>query len=613
MTTVAGPVSPSHARYHELDMNAPRLVARIKELKRHLDPVANQQKLLKLENDLSCQGPFSTRKKALADAIDRLKRQIASESSRRQLESMLVELESQQSRESIELASFSGTLALGRAQTLLPEILSEIFLQCQVPSSQNFNWGPLDVEMQATLNILRVCSSWRAAALNTPTLWCELHYADTGTLPLQFYRSWLRRAASVPLHLLIWPYLGCGEDSYWIGAVELLHTHCHAIGTLNLRLPVEDSGSRIPALFPPPHQLTNLRNLTIHSYDDCIHDTLSNIPWSQLSRLQFLVGYDTRCISPSQLAGILSQTVHLTHLVVNLGPDTRFGPSPTRELRLPSLHTLEISWIDRERQFDGIVPHSFIDAFDKLSVPELKSLMVTTSKDANTFVLPALTNLTARWRFPLESLHITMFEASSAALPVDTLVGLLRGFPTLTSFHWNTDGGNLPGLVESLTCSVGDDALLPNLIDISLELNSYDGLLPAFADMVTSRRLSNSQSLVIASLQRFHLKAAVAYVQDFEQNEEELSSVSKTSNEEALRRLEESTVANSDTSLHGSLDFRHSDQKLALNERETSVEQMLEMPQVDGDNFLYYDDDLVWNWMDGPTLYNLTRQQGLYY
>ncbi|KAJ7259171.1 hypothetical protein B0H12DRAFT_428840 [Mycena haematopus] len=598
--------SLSRARYHELDTNAPRLVARIKEARRHLDAAARSERLVKLENDLAQQGPFSTRKQVLADAIEKLKRQIASESSYRQLESVLADLEVQQSRELTELASLRGTLGLGRAQTLLPEILSEIFLQCNVPSPQGFNWGPLSVEMETSLNVLHVCSTWRAAALSTPALWCELHYADTGTLPLEFYHTWLRRAASVPLDLNIWPSLGYGEDDYWSGAAELLHTHCRALGTLSLRLPVANSGPSLPTLFPPPYQPTNLRNLTIHSYDDFIHDTLSNIPWSQLFRLEFRVQYSMRFISPAHLTDILSQTAHLTHLVVDLGPDPQLGPSPTRVLPLPHLHTLEISWIDNEGQYDGITPHSFIHLFDKLLVPELKSLTMTTSKDADPFVLPALTSLAARSKFPLESLHIRMYGGSSfAPSPVDTLVGFLRDHPTLTSLHWNSTGMKLPGLVEALTCTATDHTLLPDLIDISLDFDGYDALLPAFVDMVSSRRPPNCQSLSGTSVRHFHLKTVVLHIPH--------PVSSKIANEAALARLVDLlTVNGNELALQGTLDFQHAEQKLMLLERQTAVrEDFFELAQVDGENHLYCDDDLGWHWVDQRTLYN--RQQGLYF
>lgn len=392
---------------------------------------------------------------------------------------MLAELESQQSRENAELASYVGTLVPGRAQTLLPEMLSEIFLQCSISSLQTYMGGPLNAEMWTNINILRVCSAWRTAALNTPALWSELLYGDSGTLPLEFCNMWLSRAASVPVNLTIWPMYG-GENSYWSRAVEIFHTNCNVLGTLKLKLPGENSPTTMPPLFAHPHQPTNLRNLTIHSYDDSIHKALTNIPWIQLSSLEFRDKYEYRFISPAQLAGILAQTMHLTRLLANLGPDLRFGPSPPRVLNLPRLHTLDISWGGDQRYHDGIFPHSFIDLFEKLSVPALKSLKLGIGEDASAFVLPALTSLVARCAVTLESLHcdIGMWcPISPAASPADAIVGLLRESPSLISFHWGSDGCDLPDLVEALTHTDGDRTrILPKLVDISLRLDSYEGV-----------------------------------------------------------------------------------------------------------------------------------------
>ncbi|KAJ6470343.1 hypothetical protein C8R45DRAFT_1165906 [Mycena sanguinolenta] len=601
-----------HARYHELDTNAPRLVAKIREVKRHLDPETTRQSLQRLENDRAFAGAM--RMEALANKIERLKRLLAADLPYRQLEHMLAELESQRSLETSELASFHGTLALGRAQILPPDILAEIFLQCNVPSLQLVSGGPLYLEMQTNLNILRVCSTWRAVALSTPALWCELRCELAGRLPLDVYHSWLRRAASVPLNLNFWPRGGWGDERYWADAAEILHTHCRALGTLHLKLPGANTHPPAPTLFPPPHRPTNLRNLTIHSYDDCIHNTLSNIPWSRLLRLVLRDEYEGRFISPTQLASILSQTVHLTQLVANLGPDRTFGPSPARLVHLLELHTLEISWIDPEGNFGGIIPHSFIDLFDKLHAPALRFLTITTSKDADAFVLPALTSFAAHSKCSLESLHVSMGAfRSPVSSSMDTLATLLRDLPTLTSLHWR--GADLPGLTEALICATGDDrALLPKLVDISLVLNSYDGLLPGFVEMIRSRRVSlNSQPPTVAVLRQFHLQGANLYVEDFDDyadNDEyvekpppSLSSSSNTANEDALTRLEELLVnADPQCSLRGLVDFQHFDQKLTLLARDIVVRQKhRQLAHVDGEIFLHCDDELVWHWMDSRT------------
>ncbi|KAF7342611.1 hypothetical protein MSAN_02017900 [Mycena sanguinolenta] len=245
--------------------------------------------------------------------------------------------------------------------------------------------------------------------------------------------------------------------------------------------------------------------------------------------------------------------------------------------------------------YEELVPHSFIDLFYKLFVPELKALTVTTSRNANPFVLPALTSLAARSEFPLESLHIVMY-ISTAPLPVDTLVPLLWDLHTLTSLHWTSSGLNLAGLVEALKSTATDHTILPNLIDISLGFDCYDGLLPAFADMVTSRRASSSRPPTVASLRHFHLEGAspcVDFIEDFEKPPPSLSRASKTANEEALARLEELlTIADSSPPLRGSLDFPHFDQKLALAEQELTVEEnFVQLAQVDGENLLHYNND----------------------
>ncbi|KAJ6474830.1 hypothetical protein C8R45DRAFT_1010663 [Mycena sanguinolenta] len=592
------------ARYHELDANSPRLAAKLKEVKRHLDPVANSKKLQKLENDLAQQSPSSTRKQKLLATIERLKRQISSDSSRRQLESLLAELESQQTRETTKMASLRVTLPPSPAQTLIPDLLSEIFLHFNVSGPKEAyetNGLGLHAETQTKLNILRVCATWRAVALDTPLLWRELHYTDYDALPLEFYHIWLCRAASVPLDLDIWPTRGPGDSRYWAGAAELLNTHCRTLVMLRLKLPIwQYSRICVPPLFPPPHRPTNLRNLTIHWYDDQMHNTLANIPWSQLSRLEFRIRNEVKFISPTQLASILSQAVHLTHLVADLGPGKGFGPSSIDVLNMLELQTLEISWIEPANGYfdgNGRIPHCFIDVFDKLFAPALKSLTVKIDPSSDTVFLPALTSLAARCQFPLESLHISMPDIST-----DTLIDLLSRLPTLTFFHWDVNGTGLPGVLEALTFAGGRHTLLPNLVDISLLVGSYDGLLPAFADMVMSRRASKcDESSTVTSLRHFQLHCSV---DSCIEGTTLLSSPSQAAKQDAFSRLKDLTVADNNTRFRGLLRSRHLDQELEpakLGSELTPGWKGFQVPRLDGDNFLYCDDDLVWHWVDKQT------------
>ncbi|KAJ6522882.1 hypothetical protein B0H19DRAFT_1244334 [Mycena capillaripes] len=608
------PLDFSRARYHDLDINAPRLVSKIQDVQRHLDPEANRQKLLKLQEDLARQGPYSTQR--LADTISKLQRRIDSPSAHSQLERILAELEDQQAREKAEVASYYGKLRPSRAQTLIPDVLSEIFRQCGVRSRspQSYSGGPLNLEMRTSLNILRVCSSWRAVALGTPDLWSELTYSDAGTLPLPFYDQWLSRAAAVTLNLTIWPHSGRGEDNYWSGATALLHKHCNAIERLALRLPVETSRTSLQPLFPHPHRPISLRKLTVYSYDAFIHSTLSNIPWNQLSSIEFRFRYEARFTPPSQLGSILSQTHNLTHLLVDMGPSEGFGPSSAQVLPLQKLRALEISWSDSERHYQlGIIPYSFVDLFDKLRVPALKSLRLAVDEHVNPYVLPALTGLAGRSGFSLDSLHIELASPIRAAVLPEITIAFLREQVSLKSLHWHSENYDLLEFVEALThIGIGKEALLPNLEDISLGINSYEGLLPPFTDMVASRQAAESLPQTIVPLRSFDLKAYMQYYYEPDDGADSdgdcpepwpSDDESKDANEKASRRL----LDFAKKGLGGSFDFRHWDQALKFTEPKWC--KTTTFGQTSGENLILdCDEDMVWHWIDAQTVY---RQEGL--
>jgi hypothetical protein len=179
-----------------------------------------------------------------------------------------------------------------------------------------------------------------------------------------------------------------------------------------------------------------------------------------------------------ELASILSQAHNLTNLLLNLGPDVRFSPSSAQVLPLQNLRSLEMSWTDNKEYYRlGIVPHSFIDLFNKLRVPALKSLTLTVDKHINPYVLPALTGLAGRSGFSLESLHIELCSPIPSALSPEGTIAFLREQLSLNSLHWHSYGRDLSELVEALRyIGIDSETLLPNLVDISLGLNSYEGV-----------------------------------------------------------------------------------------------------------------------------------------
>ncbi|KAJ6631309.1 hypothetical protein B0H10DRAFT_1978140 [Mycena sp. CBHHK59/15] len=386
-------------------------------------------------------------------------------------------------------------------QTLLPELLAEIFLHVWCTPSMEFTWGPLTSQMSDLLNILRVCSSWRMAALRTPALWCELRYRDSGTLPLAFYNMWISRAAAVPLDLNIWPAIGYGSNDYWKGATELLHTHCANIGALKLKLPIQRSPTSLSPLFPHPYYPASLQRLEVTPYDDFIHTTLANIPWSQLSHLKLRTDHSGRYISSTHTAILLSQAKNLAHLHIDLYPDIG-PPASSKRLTLLNLHTLEISSLS-------------VSLLDQLYLPSLKSLLIKAwaegSEPLHQFILPVISALRDRSGFSLDSLTVhCRCDPIPGAFSSADLIALFQKMPSISMLHLECYDSDLSAFLAALKCSRGDtdNVLMPKLQSISLLIRSNYQLLPTFADLVASRwwpKAEDSHPHPVSRLQSFHL------------------------------------------------------------------------------------------------------------
>ncbi|TFK33498.1 hypothetical protein BDQ12DRAFT_715804 [Crucibulum laeve] len=110
-------------------------------------------------------------------------------------------------RESL-LKSIQGILSPIKA--LPHDMLAEIFLQC-LPDGPSFDWeNRSDVPENAPVLLTRICSSWRALALETPSLWMTLtFFADSYIIPsnpsrctkaIDLCKTWFSRAKSLPLN-----------------------------------------------------------------------------------------------------------------------------------------------------------------------------------------------------------------------------------------------------------------------------------------------------------------------------------------------------------------------------------------------------------------------------
>ncbi|KAJ7034123.1 hypothetical protein C8F04DRAFT_915358, partial [Mycena alexandri] len=95
--------------------------------------------------------------------------------------------------------------------TLPPEITSNIFLQCLLPSPELSS--PIQVHpsmYMAPLLFLQICRMWRDIALSTPRLWVNLHLnlaelrKEIGEKQLEKrIRDWFGRAGTCPLYLSV--------------------------------------------------------------------------------------------------------------------------------------------------------------------------------------------------------------------------------------------------------------------------------------------------------------------------------------------------------------------------------------------------------------------------
>ncbi|KAF7333496.1 F-box domain-containing protein [Mycena venus] len=82
---------------------------------------------------------------------------------------------------------------------LPPEISSEIFLRCRLPS-----WRSSNVR-QAPMLLLKVCKAWRGIVLSTPALWADI---SLDSPRVEILEVWARRARNYPLSVTLYRGLG---------------------------------------------------------------------------------------------------------------------------------------------------------------------------------------------------------------------------------------------------------------------------------------------------------------------------------------------------------------------------------------------------------------------
>ncbi|KIK33415.1 hypothetical protein CY34DRAFT_711824 [Suillus luteus UH-Slu-Lm8-n1] len=321
---------------------------------------------------------------------------------------------------------------LGSALWRLPtEVLSHIFHYCLPEDDMS------PTSNQAPLLLTRICRPWRDVAVNTPSLWCQLHveidlnrageedvmecFDDYWEEDVEaddrvwqqaafFHDSWLTRSRGCPLSLVLWRYPSTKLLK------NLLQPYMHQISSLSIAFP---RGAERPLLLL--EGLSTLRELVIEDVESSeildITKSISQLPSTMrvLDVMQITLGID----HVSSLNPVLA---HLTHVKITL----LHADALLQLLRLcPNLSSLTLQVYPSEKTLKPIM-HANIQSFhmgdcggsmmavnlllanlfDALSLPNLRIFKGNCPRD-RPWPHKQLKDLFARSKCPLESLIFT--------------------------------------------------------------------------------------------------------------------------------------------------------------------------------------------------------------
>jgi hypothetical protein len=395
-------------------------------------------------------------------------------------------------------------------QTLPPEIISEIFVNClSVPYRE-------PDPNRAPLLLGRICRQWRSIALSTPKLWSRVVRYDVPDVVVptdslcELLKIWLARSGSHPLtiHLTYEDWSGHGVVDHsrlnhqYLQDLLLQHAHHWEIVTLapvheDLEQFFGDSSQVFPllksldvscaryegfeenttALLPSLDNCPQLREFTVHT--TLLSPFPTQIPWAQLTQF---VGHS---ITLEQARQVLQVALHLR--ICHLDFEERYGDSVLLDsaendffFTLPELKSLELTCEGRLAQDLMPLPTLTIPALGELHIGGIDSECLTT-----------FFSFQSRSSCLLTRLHVLL------ELDEPHLVQFLLAVPHLVELHVQLYVGVL-GTNRALCLLTlgGQHQYLPRLKTLSILRNGTEPPLDyqVLVDMLESRERNDNDA-----------------------------------------------------------------------------------------------------------------------
>jgi hypothetical protein len=354
------------------------------------------------------------------------------------------------------------------ARRLIPEVLSEIFIQC-LPS---FDHLSTQTPQGTPMYLGQICSGWRAVALSTPKLWATFVMTTcirgTHLLRHNLEHEWFSRSADHPLSLSIslsdderqidaitrvsdrWSYVSFNMSLRnarrfsniksrlaLLQHLELGIFYAHHLSSCNCPLDIFEDAPRLHSL-----------SIMVDFNQPISHFTLK-LPWSQLKQL-CVMGW-----SRENSVKTLQKCTNLVHFTYKL--DAWAGDGQTNEtsvafpledlVYLPCLQSIDL-YEQRNSGFNFLLDHLIVSALRD----------VTLGGQFSPIACHQFTSLLQRSSCYVQNLHLQDFTEQESQL-----IECLEHMPTLVELHTEYSSCITDKLILRLTHGSTKNLLAPKL------------------------------------------------------------------------------------------------------------------------------------------------------